>query len=128
MIDGGLSAEAENRARVYLLLAQKELARVMSRYTKKDDLTIIQYSTRRLEMLLPTVYLEHAGEIIDGQANPPADKVREAVNWINRAQTLMESVRMSDKDRAQMKLDLAALLKRAQEISDRGPASEPAGK
>lgn len=128
LIDGNLSLDAETRARVFLDLARRELAAVASRNTGKEAQTVIAYSAARIETCFLDVYLTRAAEVISGQAHPPQGPVREAVNWLKRTRTLMETARLDENRRLVMTGDIDALLTRAKEILETGPAVGTEGK
>jgi hypothetical protein len=128
MLAGGLSQKNEPQAMVYLDLARKELDRVAAAHQKPVERTAVEYTRSRLQNCLPFAYLQEADIILTGQAYPPRDKVRQAVEWIARAKELLRSTPLGGDERRKLDEEIEALLKRGRMLLETPPppsAPEP---
>jgi len=125
MLDGGLSPEAEQKARRYLNLGNVALNRLIAQYgNDQESRSIIESRRRDLFTFLPFIYLEQAEKVIEEGAQAPLEKVRQVKRWIERGRALIESL-VAEEKRDELLGQIDELLKKADALIESGASSTP---
>ena len=118
------NAGAEADARVYLGLARKELSRLASIYTEREDREVLARRVEKILTCLPLIYLFRAQDVVSGWTEMPAGSGKDVVRWIERARMLLESTPLGDEQRRELKSQTDRLLEKVNAMVRAGSSDE----